>query len=160
MQDDDRITLQSQFDDEELQPNTRKTFDLEFQFAQNEDVQNKPFGPGPKSANVREDLNIGGSKSHRGGRQVVGMAGTGGFNESGMISSEAQEFLMLEQQTASEFVPGYDNMSTSSMPLSAFRASMPSQSGATRTFLKPAKQPAKSLLGRYNQNLNKQKNQK
>jgi len=77
-----------------------------------------------------------------------------------LIDSEAQEFLNLERQTASEAAQlgGVDNFSSNSMRYSELRASFPSQSGATKVstkLLKPTKTPTKSLLGRYNENLGK-----
>ena len=103
-------------------------------------------------------------------KTVVGAEGTGGgfsqigHDESGLLDSEAQEFLMLEQRTASEITPrceteNVSRVSSNSIRYSNLRSSFPSQSGATRTkfssVLKPTKTPTKSLLGRYNQNLAK-----
>lgn len=106
---------------------------------------------------------LGGTSNGHRLRNVVGVEGTGGKfsqignDESGLIDSEAQEFLMLEQQTASDITPSAnDNISTSSMRYSALRASFPSQSGATKMpsqVLKSTKTPAKSLLGKYNKTM-------
>ena len=111
---------------------------------------------------------LGGTSNGHRLRNVVGVEGTGGKfsqignDESGLIDSEAQEFLMLEQQTASDITPSditpsaNDNISTSSMRYSALRASFPSQSGATKMpsqVLKSTKTPAKSLLGKYNKTM-------
>lgn len=81
-----------------------------------------------------------------------------GGDESGIGDSEAQEFLLLEQQTASEMNLGerddISGVSTGSLKYSALRASCTSQSGATKgSVIKPTKQPAASLLGKYNANL-------
>ena len=102
----------------------------------------------PKSATLREKNNHIGAKKV----PVLGAEGTGGGfsavenEESGMIDSEAQEFLMLEQQTASDVTPrgetdNISRISSNSMPYSALRASFPSQSGATKmpSVLKPTK---------------------
>lgn len=111
-------------------------------------------------------------------RNVVGVEGTGGGfsqignDESGLVDSEAQEFLMLEQQTASNVTPRgeplTDNVSSSSMRQgtgSALRASFPSQSGATKmhssgilktqSTARKTKMPAQTLLGKYNQTMTK-----
>ena len=95
------------------------------------------------------------------------MEGTGGGfsqignDESGMADSEDKEFLMLEKRTHSDNITPRgeaDNVSSSSMRYSALRSSVPSQSGATKVsskVLKPTKTASKSLLGRYNQNIQK-----
>ena len=91
--DDDLLTLQSQFDEVERQMNAQQNvpqvFQLELQMMQTEDDRSTPYTAAPKSAKLRKDAKVGiGSKSQRGGRKVFAMGGTGGFNESGLMSSE------------------------------------------------------------------------
>lgn len=71
---------------------------------------------------------------------------------------------MLEQQTVSDMITpngetdNVSRLSSNSLRYSGLRSSVPSQSGATKMSskgLKPTKTPGKSLLGRYNQNLQK-----
>ena len=160
----DRLTLQSE--DEGMMAfengDNEKPFEYDFQ----NDEANSPFLP-PASAKIRPSEPLKGSRQHK----PIGVEGTGGgfsavgHDESGLIDSDAQEFLMLEQRTAGDYTPkvvetdNVSRVSSNSLRYSALRASFPSQSGATKvttsSILKPTKTPQKSLLGRYNQTLAK-----
>ena len=158
--DDDRLTLHSQYDEEVgLQYNmldegdsSKNVLELDLQ---GKDIEDRPE---PKSAKLRINY-----KGQARNDKVFGMAGTGGdFSESGLISSDAQEFMLLDNQGSEPITQDYQDCtstSTSSMPFSAIRASAPSQSGATKmntNQIKNTINPSKSLLNRYNQNLVKQ----
>ena len=120
------LTLQS---DEDIKQQIPEGTTLKYDFHLTED-QSNPFDQ-PKSATIRK-----GPAAIKGRSRLRDGTG-GGFSQfepdsQSMIDTENQEFLMLEQQTASEITPHgepaltADNISSGSMRYSALRASFPS----------------------------------
>ena len=91
--DSERLTLRSQeddFDDANLPLVGHDGQILDYEYQTTQEDFSSPFVKVPMSANLRQ------ASDFQARRKVVGPGGTGGGFASSLVSSEAQEFLMLE----------------------------------------------------------------